>query len=79
MTIYQEEIKVTLEELGSKHSNYIPSDTQLLQLMKPNVNIMSFNEWNDIFSTNYGLVLESGKYPFLQSCSILFNKQNNTI
>jgi len=45
--ITKDEIKTTLEELGSKHSNYIPSDTQLLQLMKPNVNIMSFNEWND--------------------------------
>jgi len=57
--ITKEEIKTTLEELGTKHNNYIPSDEQLLQLMKPEINIISFNEWKTIFSTDYGLVLES--------------------
>ncbi|KAG4107125.1 hypothetical protein H8356DRAFT_1625803 [Neocallimastix lanati (nom. inval.)] len=58
-TITKDEIKVTLEELGTKHSDYIPSATQLEQFMKPDVNIISFNEWNTIFSPDYNLVLES--------------------
>jgi len=62
--ITKDEIKATLEELGSKHSNYIPSDKQLIQLMNPKVNMINFNEWNYIFSPDYGLVLESGKYFF---------------
>jgi len=30
--------------------------------MKPDVNIISFNEWNTIFSPDYNLVLESGMF-----------------
>ncbi|ORX83064.1 hypothetical protein BCR32DRAFT_292238 [Anaeromyces robustus] len=57
--ITKDEIKTTLEELGNKHSNYIPSDTQLIQLLNSNINIININEWNEIFSPDYGLVLES--------------------
>jgi len=30
--------------------------------MKPNVNIIKLNEWDKIFSPDFGLVLESGNY-----------------
>ncbi|KAG4083797.1 hypothetical protein H8356DRAFT_1436701 [Neocallimastix lanati (nom. inval.)] len=58
-SITKDEIKIALEELGTKHSNLIPSATQLDQFMKPNIDIISLYEWNTIFSPDYGLVLES--------------------
>ncbi|OUM65696.1 hypothetical protein PIROE2DRAFT_7283 [Piromyces sp. E2] len=57
-----DEIKTTLDELGNKYSGFIPSDKQLIQLMKPDVNIIKFDEWDKIFSPDFGLVLESGNY-----------------
>ncbi|ORX51455.1 hypothetical protein BCR36DRAFT_41239 [Piromyces finnis] len=57
--ITKDEIKTTLDELGNKYNSYIPSDKQLIQLMKPNVNMIKLKEWNKIFSPDYGLVLES--------------------
>jgi len=80
-SITKDEIKIALEELGTKHSNLIPSATQLDQFMKPNIDIISLYEWNTIFSPDYGLVLESGKpkkkslyFNFFYKC---FNFKNN--